>query len=312
MLNIYKTAEEGNIKRMPKIETNTWIDLVNPTPEEIKTVVQGTKIPENLIIKMLDKEELPRIDSEGEATLIVIDVPVIEDKKNKTKYATMPLGIITNKGYLVTVALEQAEVLNDIRNNKIKALYTAKKTRFIIQLLYRVSVSYVKYLNLINNGIEAREKILVKSTSNEALLNLMDIQKSLVYFVTSLKANDLILEKLAKGTVLNLYTEDFDLLEDAIIESKQGIESANIYREILSSVSDTYATVISNNLNGIMKFLAGITIVSTIPTMIASFMGMNVPLDFISNNDFAVYIIIGVAFLLALLVALILKKKGML
>lgn len=312
MLNIYKTNENGIIKKLQKTENNVWIDLVNPTPDEIKGVVADTKLPESLIIKLLDAEELPRIESEEDATLIVVDVPYMEDKKNKTKYSTIPLGIITNKGYLVTVSLTETEVLNDIKNNKIKALYTSKKTRFIIQLLHRVATSYVKYLYLINQKIETREKILIKSTSNSELLNLMGIQKSLVYFVTSLKANDILLEKLAKGAIFSLYAEDVDLLEDAIIESKQGIETANIYREILASISDTYATVISNNLNGIMKFLAGITIVSTIPTMIASFMGMNVPLGEISKNNNALFIIMGVAFVLAAIVAFILKKKDML
>lgn len=312
MLNIYKTDENGLIKRMPKIETNTWIDLVNPTSEEIQKVVQGTKLPENLILKLLDTEELPRIENEDDATLIVVDVPYVEDKKNKNNYTTMPLGIITNKGYLVTMALAETEVLNEIKNNKIKALYTSKKTRFIIQLLHKVSTLYVKYLNLINQGIETREKILIRSTSNRELLDLMNIQKSLVYFVTSLKANDILLEKLAKGAILNLYADDVDLLEDAIIESQQGIETANIYREILARISDTYATVISNNLNGIMKFLAGITIVSTIPTMISSFMGMNVPLGAISKNDNALYIVILLSLCIASIVAIILKKKDML
>jgi len=312
MLNIYKTDENGLIKKMHKIETNTWIDLVNPTIEEIKKVVGDTNIPENLLVKLLDTEELPRIESEEDATLIVVDVPCVEDKKNKNNYATMPLGIITNKGYLVTIALSETEVLNEIKGNKIKALYTSKKTRFIIQLLHKVSTLYVKYLNLINQGIETREKILIKSTSNRELINLMNIQKSLVYFVTSLKANDILLERLSNGSVLSLYADDVDLLEDAMIESRQGIETANIYREILASISDTYATVISNNLNGIMKFLAGITIVSTIPTMIASFMGMNVPLGAISNNDYALFIVISISVILATAIAIILKKKDML
>ncbi|MDD2377613.1 MAG: magnesium transporter CorA family protein [Bacilli bacterium] len=312
MLNIYKTDEKGLMQKKQNIITNTWIDLVNPTQEEINKVVAGTKIPSNLIVKMLDKEELPRIEFEEDATLIVIDVPCIENKRNKTQYSTMPLGIIANKGYLVTVALTETEILKEIKENKIKTLYTAKKTRFIIQLLHRVSLSYVKYLNIINHGIETREKVLVTSTSNQDLLNLMNIQKSLVYFITSLKANDVILEKLAKGAILDLYDEDFDLLEDALIESKQGIETASIYHEIITSLSDTYANIISNNLNGIMKFLAGITIVSSIPTMIASFMGMNVPLGDIANNNNALLIITIIALLVSILVAFILKRKNML
>lgn len=312
MINIYKTDDKGMINKISKVETNTWIELVKPTEDEIKKVVKYTKVPESLLLKLLDTEELPRIETEDDATLIVVDVPFMEDKKNKNNYTTMPLGIITNKGYLVTIALAEMEVLTEIKNNKIKSLYTSKKTRFIIQLLHKVSTLYVKHLNLINQGIETREKVLIKATSNKELLSLMNIQKSLVYFVTSLKANHILLEKLSKGTILNLYDEDLDLLEDAIIESKQGIETANIYREILSSISDTYATVISNNLNGIMKFLAGITIVSTIPTMIASFMGMNVPLGKISENGNALLIVISISVLVSVLVAIVLKKKDML
>ena len=165
---------------------------------------------------------------------------------------------------------------------------------------------------MINSEIENKEKDLIKSTSNKELLNLMHIQKSLVYFVTSLKANAIILEKLSKGNVLNLYEEDEDLLEDAIIENNQGIETANIYREIISSMSDTYATIISNNLNTVMKFLAGITIVLSIPTIIASFMGMNVDLGLLNNNPFAFLIILLISIVISLIIAFVLKKKGML
>lgn len=312
MINIYKTDEAARMKKIQGIETNSWIDLVKPTTEEIEKVALETKIPESLIIKMLDTEELPRIETEDTATLIVVDVPFVKDKKDRNQYTTIPLGIIINKSYIVTISLSETEVLSDIKNGKIKALFTSKKTRFIIQLLHKVSTLYVKYLNVLNQEIEKRENVLISSTSNKELLNLMNIQKSLVYFITSLKANDILLEKLSKGSIINLYAEDFDLLEDAIIESKQGIETAHIYKEIISSVSDTYATIISNNLNGIMKLLAGITIVSTIPTMIFSFMGMNVTFGSFSNEGYAFVEIFVVAIVLSIVIAIILKKRNML
>lgn len=308
MLSIYKSDARGTIDTVEDIATNTWIDLISPTRKEIQQVVDQTSIPEELILTMLDKEELPRIENEGDATLIVIDVPYIENKA----YVTMPLGIIMNKDYLVTVGLASYEVLKDIKNNKIKTLHTAKKSRFIIQLLHRVSAQYVRYLNAINQGIESKEKILKRSTNNRDLLELLNIQKSLVYFVTSLKANDVLLERISKGVIFNLYDEDLELIEDAIIESRQGIETANIYREILKTITDTYANVISNNLNGIMKFLAGITIVSTVPTMVASFMGMNVPLGSISENPHALIIVVLISISVATLIAIVLKKQDML
>lgn len=312
MIKIYKTNTNGEIEKLKKIEPNSWINLSNPNFDEIKEVIEKTKISESLLLKVLDYEELPRIETEDKATLIVVDVPYVEDKKSKNKYSTVPVGIITKGNYFLTVCLKETEIFNDFKHNKIKGVDTAKKTRFIIQLLLKIANFYIKYLNLINREIENKEKSLIKSTSNKELLNLMHIQKSLVYFVTSLKANDIILEKLSKGNIINMYEEDLDLLDDAMIESKQGIETANIYREILASMSDTYASIINNNLNGIMKFLAGITIVLSIPTMISSFMGMNVPMGNLSDNPFAFIIILIISILISIIIALILKKKDML
>ncbi|MCI8777900.1 MAG: magnesium transporter CorA family protein [Bacilli bacterium] len=312
MIKIYKTNTNGEIEKLKKIEPNSWINLSNPNFDEIKEVIEKTKISESLLLKVLDYEELPRIETEDKATLIVVDVPYVEDKKSKNKYSTVPVGIITKGNYFLTVCLKETEIFNDFKHNKIKGVDTAKKTRFIIQLLLKIANFYIKYLNLINREIENKEKSLIKSTSNKELLNLMHIQKSLVYFVTSLKANDIILEKLSKGNIINMYEEDLVLLDDAMIESKQGIETANIYREILASMSDTYASIINNNLNGIMKFLAGITIVLSIPTMISSFMGMNVPMGNLSDNPFAFIIILIISILISIIIALILKKKDML
>lgn len=312
MLKIYKTNASGEIEKLKKIEPNSWINLLNPSSEEIQEVTDKTKIPESLILKVLDYEELPRIENEDKATLIVVDVPYIEDKKSKNKYSTIPVGIITKGNYFLTICLKETEIFNDFKHNNIKGVDTAKKTRFIIQLLLKIATFYIKYLNLINREIENKEKALIKSTSNKELLNLMHIQKSLVYFVTSLKANDIILEKLSKGNIINMYEEDLELLDDAMIENKQGIETANIYREILASMSDTYASVINNNLNAIMKFLAGITIVLSIPTMISSFMGMNVPLGNLSDNPLAFIVILVISILISIIIALILKKKDML
>ncbi|MDD2435471.1 MAG: magnesium transporter CorA family protein [Bacilli bacterium] len=312
MLNIYKTNSNGKIESVNKITDHTWIDLINPTKEDIKRVVNGTKMSEHLIIKMLDKEELPQIEVEDEATMIVFDVPCLAKKRNTVHYSTIPLGIIVYKNYLVTVALSETEILREIKNNQIKDFDITNRIHSIIQLLHRVSVSYNKYLNIINHGVESREKVLFRSTSNQDLLNLMNIQKILVYFITSLKANEAILESLTEGTILDLYDEDFDLLEDAQIENKQGLETASIYHEIIASLSDTYANIVTNNLNDIMKFLASMTIVLSIPTMISSFMGMNVPLGEIANNDHALAIIVVFSLFISLIVAFVLKKKNML
>ena len=312
MLRVFKTNDNGTIEKLKNKETNTWIDLVEPTEEEIKEVVEKTDIPANLLIKLLDSDEVARIEKEDDATLIIIDVPYVIDKKIKNKYSTLPLGIISYKNYLVTIAVKETEVVQEVMENRVKSVFTMKKSRFLIQILHRVATLYLKYLKEINLEIEAKEKNLINATNNKYLLQLMNIQKSLVYFVTSLKSNDIILEKLEKGNLIEFYEEDMDVLEDAIIENRQGIETSLIYREIVASLQETYSGVISNNLNEIMKFLAGITIVFSIPTMIASFMGMNVPLGVLANNDYSFMFIMSISIFSAFVIALILKKKDML
>lgn len=314
MLKIFKTsAVEKKIKKVKRITVDSWIELTTPTKDEIDKVVEKTLVDKDLILKMLDDEERPRIEQSGNAILIVIDTPYLEKDENVSNYKTYPFGIIvTENNYLITVSPKRIELLNDFKKNKIKDFRTAKKTRFLIQILLRTSNYYLRALKQVYSDMEEKEKVLKKSTENKDLIDLLEIEKTLVYFITSLKANDAVLEKLSKGTILPLYEGDLDILEDAIIENRQAIEMSTIYRDILSSITEAYATIVSNNLNYIMKFLAGATIVLSIPTMISSFLGMNVPLGSLSseNNAFALTIII--AALLSIIIAIILKKKNML
>ena len=314
MIKIFKNELDNEVvKKIDKIEDNCWINLINPTSEEIKLVVDTLQIEEDLITKVLDEEELPRIEKTDNATLIVVDGPFMEDTHLKNKYTTYPLGIIVcNDLHIITVSLKEFSVLKDFERGKVKTFYTYKKSRFLIQLLLRTASSYLRALNLVNADIHKREKVLYHSTSNKQLVELLDIEKTLVYFITSLKANDVVLDKLSKGNIITLYEEDVELLEDTMIENRQGIEMCTIYKEILSSITDTYATIVSNNLNVVMKFLAGITIVLSIPTMISSFLGMNVPLGSLESNNYAFSIICIISFLLAIIIAWMLKKRDML
>ena len=310
MLNIYKTlVDTKTIKKVDEITEDSWIDLTNPTEKEIDTVVEKTKVDKDLILKMMDEDELPRIEQSGNAALIVIDTPCIEENL----YMTNPLGIIiTNNNYVITIAPKKIPVLNEFRKNVIKDFRTAKKIRFLIQILLKTASMYLRILRQIDKDIEEKEEKLKVKTTNEDLIELLSTEKTLVYFMTSLKANDLVLEKLNKETVFKLYENDLDLLEDAIIENKQAIEMSGIYKDILSSISNTYATVVSNNLNIAMKFLAGFTIVISVPTMISSFLGMNIPLGSLSSNPNSIIIVTIVSIILSFIVGLILKKKNML
>lgn len=312
MINIYTTDNNG-VNEVNELKKECWINLTNPTIEEIKKVSKETRTDEDLIVKLMDTEELPRIEVGNNATLIVVDTPYVTDTRYKHKYNTEPLGIIINNdGYIITVSLKQQLILDDFMENKVKNFDASKKTKFLIQILLRVAGIYQKELMSINDYINKKEKILYKSTDNKELIDLLNVEKTLVYFSTSLKANDVVLEKLSKGNVVTLYEDDNDLMEDAMIENKQAIEMSNIYREILTSMTDTYATIISNNLNDVMKFLAGITIVFSIPTMVASFIGMNVPLGEMGTSNISFVLIIIFSFVLSIIIALILKKKNML
>lgn len=312
MLKIYE-VENKKLINTDIIKKRSWIDLINPTSEEINTVVENTQIDKEIFIKLLDEEELPRIEKRNEETVIILDTPYLADNNYKHKYKTNPLGvIISEKGYIITVSLKEQPFLDYFKDNEIEDFKTKEKTNFIFQIFIMVAGIYQKELIGINEYIDSKEKVLLKSTNNKELVNLLNVEKTLVYFITSLKANEIALEKIAKGTIIEITKENEELLEDALIETKQAIETATIYREILSSMTDTYATIISNNLNDVMKFLAGITIVFSIPTMVASFIGMNVPLGRIGDSPFSFILIIIISILLSLIIAYILKRKNML
>ena len=310
MIKIYETDNKTlELKEINDFKKNSWIDMENPSYDEISVVSEKTEIDKELLTKLLDEEELPRIEVDGNSTVIVIDTPYITDSNYKHKYNTKPLGIIINSnGYFVTISLKRQAVLDDFKEGKVKDFNVSKKSKFIYQILLKTSSAYQKELFSINEYINQKEKTLYKSTSNKELVALLNIEKTLVYFLTSLKANDIVLEKLSKGNIINLYKCDNSLIEDCIIENKQSIEMTSIYREILTSMTDTYATIISNNLNDIMKFLAGITIVFSIPTMVASFIGMNVPLGSIGTSNISFLLIIIFSFILSIIIAIILKK----
>lgn len=312
MLKCYRTNNrKQTLETIDEILPDCWIDLSEPSKEEIDRVVNITKVDRGLIEKMLDDDELPRVEVDKKATLVVIDAPAFVSQEDK--YVTYPLGIIiTNNNYVITVAPKSIALLNDFRKGEVKNFRTAKKSRFLIQILYTAAASYLRVLDEIYRDIELKEDVLRESTRNEDLIDLLGTEKTLVYFITSLNENDSVLERIQKGNVVQLFEGDSDLIDDTIIENRQAIEMAGLYRKILSSITDTYATVISNNLNNIMKFLAGITIVLSIPTMISSFLGMNVWFGVIGTDHISAWAILGISVLVSIAVAAWLKKKDML
>ena len=315
MLKIYSTDVETNqLQEIKEFKKGSWINLVNPSENEIKKVCESINIQEDFIRDALDYEEKARIDSEEDdnTILFVLDVPIIEKGEDNDIYTTMPLGmIVVRDDFFITVSLRKNKVIEDFEKRKIKNFQTYKKTRFIFQIFYLNASYYLTYLKQINKETEIAEYILKNSMKNKELLKLLSLDKGLVYFATSLKSNEMVMEKTMRGKIVKLYEDDEDILEDAIIENRQAIEMAQIYTNILNGTMDAYASIISNNLNGVMKFLTSITIVLAIPTMISSFWGMNVKLPF-ENSNLGFIIMVAIAVVLTLGVTWWLKRKDML
>ena len=314
MLKIYNTdITSGEFSKITSYEIGSWINLVSPSETEIDDVVNALGIKKNFIMSIIDDDEKPRIDEEDGVKMLLLDVPVYETKNGIKAITTLPLGIlVVRNDYIVTVSLQRYSIIDDFAKGRVKEFFTYKKSRFIIQMIYKLALLYLKTLREIDSRIEIAEAKILNATKNEELLNLLALENSLTYIITALKSNGVVLDKILKGNVIELYEEDEDLLEDAIIENNQAIEMSDLYRGILSSTTDTVATIISNNLNTIMKFLAGITIVFSIPTMVASFMGMNVTFGKFADNPYAFVLLLLLSLLFSLIVALILKKKNML
>lgn len=309
MIQIYKTVE-NDLLTSNSDENGIWVNLVNPSFSEINEISERFNIEINDLKAALDKEERARIETEENYFVILVDVPIIEEGSNSEIYSTIPLGIILSKSFIITVCIKELPLLNEFINKKVRGFFTFKKTRFILQILHKNASYFLRYLRLIDRKSNQIEEKLHESMKNKELIHLLALEKSLVYFSTALRANEIVLEKMLRLENIKKYPDDKDLLEDVIIENKQAIEMSNIYSKILSETRDAFSSVISNNLNIVMKFLTSITIVMSIPTIIASFYGMNVSLPMSKNPNAFLYILL-MTFVLSIVSAFIMAKKKM-
>ncbi len=324
MLQVYKTIR-GYIQEIDSFaEKGIWINLTDPSEGEIAEVSARTGIEADFLKAALDAEERPRIEAEDGQVLIVIDIPYIAGKDSPVTYNTIPLGIVVTEEAIVTVCLQHSVLIEEMIRRKSLMPHTQKKTRFVLQILFNNARLYLNYLKQIDKLTTEIENELHKSMKNEELIRLLNLEKSLVYFTTSLRANEIVLEKLLRTylkkmhdeesqitvQILKMYEEDEDLLEDVITENKQAMEMGEIYTNILTGMMDAFASVISNNLNIVMKFLTSVTIIMAIPTIIGSFFGMNVRLPY-QNSPHAFFGIVVFTGLSVLTGILILAKKRM-
>jgi magnesium transporter len=294
MITIYKNNETGLI-RLPEPVKGSWINVINPSPEEIAQL-QALGVPQDYIIYPLDLDERARTERENGELLIVLRIPYFQGAQADVPYITIPLGIILTENHILTICRMENDITSELANGRVKDLVTAKRLRFVLRLLLHTANKYLIYLREITKVVDALEDQLQQSTRNKEVLDLLKYQKSLTYFTTALKSNELMMERLQRSQLLRTYPEDEDLLEDVLTENQQAIEMTNITSNILSNMMDAFASIISNNLNAVMKFLAAITIVLSLPTMVASFFGMNVHLPFeVHPQAFLLILLISVA-----------------
>lgn len=310
MICVYKEEEKKVIKSVYQdnddfeVESGAWIHLDNPTPELIDKISKITSISKDMLMCALDEEESARIDNDDGDTLIVLDTPYLVDGE-KSLYMTAPFIIAYNRSYYVTIQRHPFELMDELFK-RVRVIEPHKHVRLTLNFVYRLSTLFITYLKKINVYTDSIETKLRNSTKNKEVLELMDINKALIYFSTALNANNGVLTKLIKNQTYTKFESDFDLIEDTQVEMSQAIEMCSISRNVLTSMMDSFASIINNNLNVVMKMLAIVTIVLSIPTLIASFYGMNFSNIPLQDNPYGFWIMVGVSIALSIIGAILL------
>jgi magnesium transporter len=317
MLKIYKSLESGPLQELSlkTLEKGCWINIIAPTPYELKVVGNLTEVEPDFLISALDDEERSHTDVEDNCVMVLTNVPVM---RGRDSYDTLPLAIIVTTDYIITVCLENTPVISEFNETTSRTFRTYKKSRFLFQILYKSATFYLRYLRQMNKISDEIEQKLRNSMKNREILRLLELQKGLTYFNAALRSNGAVLDKLLRlcsnhnvQSFLKMYEEDEDLLEDVIIENKQAKEMVEMYSKILSRLADTFSAIISNNLNLVMKFLASMTIMLAIPTVISSFFGMNVDIPFASAGPNGFLYVSIIAIVLTSFCAFVLWRKDM-
>ena len=312
MVKIFLTTE-GITNEVDEPCKDCWIRLTDPTEDELNWVAERYQIESDDIRAALDEEESSRVEVEDTYTMVLVDIPTVEERNGKNRYVTIPLGVILAKDAIITVCLENSSTLNMFAGRRNSGFSTHMKTRFLLQILFQDAQLYLRSLRSINKQSEAIEKDLQGSTENSALIDMMELGKSLLYFMTSLRSMQTVLAKVLKTESIKKYEEDEELLEDVMVESRQALEMAEIYNGILNGMMDAYASVISNNMNVVMKVLAVATIVLSVPNIVFGAYGMNLAVEGmpLATHPLSFWIIIGLSVVLSLIVLWYFNHKKM-
>jgi magnesium transporter len=304
----YIKSTANGLEKIDELVPGSWINIVDPTTDEIEQMT-AIGIPQDFLTYPLDLDERARTEREDDGTtLIIIRIPYFQGPKVDVPYITVPLGIILNDNYIITVGRRSNHIIEEMAHGRVRGLSTAKRYRFVLRILLNTATRFLNYLREINNRVDLLEDQLQASMKNKEVAELLKMQKSMVYFTTALRSNQLVLDRLQRGQMFHKYPDDEDLLEDVITENQQAIEMVTTSTTILSSMMDSFASIISNNLNVVMKFLASMTIVLSLPTIVTSYFGMNVDLPFQRDAN-AYLIIIVICVLLAFLVVWVFMKR---
>lgn len=296
MLTVYKHVDGELLadQTVSDAEKGSWINVVNPDPDELGVIGYLTAIPTDVLKTPLDREERSHVEIEENYVFVVINIPVL---RGTDSYDTVPLGIFITPDFFITICIEETEILYPFMNNQYASFQTFKRTRFLFQVMYRTATLFLRYLQQINRRTDDIEVQLRHSTRNRDFFQLLELQKSLTYFTSALRTNGTVMDRILRlrrneelRHLLKMYEEDEDLLEDVIIENKQAIEMVEMYSNILINMMDAFTSIISNNLNMVMKFLASMTIILAVPTVIFSFWGINVELPFQGTEMGYVYV----------------------
>ena len=306
MLRMFSTVN-GQIEQINHPESGSSLAPPDPADVELATVSQETGVDLADLRAPLDDEERSRVDVEDDYTMIIVDIPTVGERAGRNWYETIPLSIIVTKTLIITVCMQDTPVLHPFMEGTIRGFNTFMRSRFILQILYRNATMYLRYLRIIDGETDKLELRLRHSMQNREILMLLELSKTLVYFNTSLKSNEIVMEKLTTLSRIKQYPEDEDLLDDVITENKQAIEMANIYSGVLANMTDAFSSVVSNNLSNVMRIFTIISITLSIPTLIFSMYGMNFQQGMLgmpftdSRWGFLVIIVLAIALSLAVL-----------
>ncbi len=298
MLEIYRTNSENHLELLDDIVAGCWVNCIDPTTDEIERLTYH-HIPLDFITDPLDIDERPRTEREDDGTvLVLLRIPYFEGALVDVPYSTIALGIVITDQFIVTICRRTNELIDRLKQSNIRGFSTAKRVRFLLHILLNSANKFLNYLREIDNTVDRLEDKLQVSLNNKDLLELLKYQKSMVYFATALRTNELMMERLQRSQIFRSYPDDEDLLEDVLTEIKQAREMVSISSDILKSMTESFASIISNNLNDVVKVLTSFTIILSIPTIVTGFFGMNFRLPF-EQYPFAYWIVIGICLGLA-------------